>query len=102
MQQLSSLTAGIGLSFLRQPMGATDFAVNGNYSYDDVPAGQTDPLLTNFSIAHDSPYIIPLLQEALAINPAAKVVALPCSPPPWMKTGGASYSGGRGPNPFPQ
>ena len=30
---------GIGLSFLRQPMGASDFAVNGNYSYDDMPAG---------------------------------------------------------------
>src|ERR1019366_1563500 len=28
MQQLFSPTAGIGLSFLRQPMGASDFAVN--------------------------------------------------------------------------
>jgi len=86
MQQLFSPTAGIGLSFLRQPMGATDFAVNGNYSYDDVPAGQTDLQLVDFSIAHDTPYIIPLLQQALAINPAAKVVALPWSPPAWMKT----------------
>jgi glucosylceramidase len=39
MQQLFSPTAGIGLNFLRQPMGATDFAVNGNYSYDDVAVG---------------------------------------------------------------
>ena len=101
MQQLFSPTDGIGLSFLRQPMGATDFAVNGNYSYDDVPAGQTDPLLTNFSIAHDSPYIIPLLQEALAINPAAKVVALPWSPPAWMKTGGTMNGGGMDPTYFP-
>src|SRR5260221_4522381 len=61
MQQLFSPTAGIGLSFLRQPMGATDFSVSGNYSYDDVPAGQTDPLLLNFSVAHDAAYIIPLL-----------------------------------------
>src|ERR1019366_8502507 len=79
MRQLFSPTAGIGLTFLRQPMGATDFAVNGNYSYDDVPAGQTDPQLVLFSIAHDTPYIIPLLQQALAINSAAKVVALPWS-----------------------
>jgi len=85
MQQLFSPTAGIGLSFLRQPMGATDFAVNGNYSYDDVPAGQTDLQFVQFSIAHDVPYIIPLLRQALAINPAAKVVALPWSPPAWMK-----------------
>lgn len=93
LQQLFSPTAGIGLSFLRQPMGATDFVVNGNYSYDDVPAGQTDPQLANFSIAHDKPYIIPLLQQALAINPAAKVVALPWSPPAWMKTSGTMNGG---------
>ena len=93
MQQLFSPTAGIGLSFLRQPMGATDFAANGNYSYDDVPAGQTDPQLVQFSIAHDTPYIIPLLQQALAINSAAKVVALPWSPPAWMKASGTMNGG---------
>jgi glucosylceramidase len=93
MQKLFSPTAGIGLSFLRQPMGATDFAVNGNYSYDDVPAGQTDPQLVDFSIAHDTTYIIPLLQQALAINPAAKVVALPWSPPAWMKVSGTMNGG---------
>jgi len=101
MQQLFSPMNGIGLSFLRQPMGATDFAVGGNYSYDDVAAGQTDPQLANFSIAHDSTYIIPLLQEALAINPAAKVVALPWSPPAWMKTGGTMNGGGMNPAYFP-
>jgi glucosylceramidase len=101
MQQLFSPTAGIGLSFLRQPMGATDFAVSGNYSYDDVPAGQTDPQLANFSVAHDTAYIIPLLQDALAINPAAKVVALPWSPPAWMKTGGTMNGGGMNTAYFP-
>ena len=93
MQQLFSPTAGIGLSFLRQPMGASDFAVNGNYSYDDVPAGQTDPQLLNFSIGHDAAYIIPLLQQALVFNPNAKVVALPWSPPAWMKTSGTMNGG---------
>jgi hypothetical protein len=39
---------GIGLSFLRQPMGASDFAVNGNYSYDDMPPSMTDPTLAHF------------------------------------------------------
>lgn len=93
MQQLFSPTAGIGLSFLRQPMGASDFAVNGDYSYDDVPAGQTDPQLTNFSVAHDVSYIVPLLKQALTINPTAKVVALPWSPPAWMKTSGTMNGG---------
>ena len=34
---------------LRQPMGASDFAVDKAYSYDDQPSGQTDPALSDFS-----------------------------------------------------
>jgi glucosylceramidase len=86
MQQLFSRTEGIGLSFLRQPMGASDFSASGNYSYDDMPSGQTDPSLLHFSIAHDKAYVIPLLQRALTINPSTKIVALPWSSPAWMKT----------------
>jgi glucosylceramidase len=93
MQQLFSTKDGIGLSFLRQPMGATDFSASGNYSFDDMPSGQTDPNLNNFSIAHDSAYVIPLLQKALVINPAIKIVALPWSPPAWMKTTGTMNGG---------
>jgi len=92
-QSLFSPSAGIGISFLRQPMGATDFSASGNYSYDDVPAGQTDPSLANFSIAHDTAYITPLLQQALAVNPAMKVVAVPWSPPAWMKTSSTMNGG---------
>jgi glucosylceramidase len=47
MQELFSPSSGIGISFLRQPMGATDFSANGNYSYDDMPLGQTDPSAVN-------------------------------------------------------
>jgi glucosylceramidase len=93
MQQLFSPSGGIGISFLRQPMGATDFSASGNYSYDDVPSGQTDPGLANFSIAHDTTYIIPLLKQAISINPNIKVVALPWSPPAWMKTTGTMNGG---------
>lgn len=92
-QSLFSPTAGIGISFLRQPMGASDFSAGGNYSYDDVAAGQTDPNLTNFSIAHDTTYLTPLLQQALAANPNIKVVAVPWSPPAWMKTTGTMNGG---------
>lgn len=92
MQELFS-PSGIGISFLRQPMGASDFSASGNYSYDDMPAGQTDTGLAHFSIAHDMPYIIPLLKQALTINPAIKVVALPWSPPAWMKSSGTMNGG---------
>jgi glucosylceramidase len=93
MQQLFSPSAGIGISFLRQPMGATDFSASGNYSYDDMPSGQTDPNLTNFSVTHDAAYLIPLVKQALSINPNIKVVALPWSPPAWMKSSGTPNSG---------
>jgi glucosylceramidase len=92
-QSLFSPTAGIGISFLRQPMGASDFSANGDYSYDDVPAGQTDPNLTRFSIAHDTAYIIPLLQRALTVNPAIEIIAVPWSAPAWMKTSGTMKGG---------
>jgi glucosylceramidase len=91
---MRSLFADDGLSFLRQPMGASDFVDGPHYTYDDVPAGQTDYGLRHFSIAHDKRQILPLLREALALNPKLKVMATPWSPPAWMKTN-QSLIGGR-------
>src|SRR6202035_5614264 len=84
LAKLSDPIHGIGLSFIRQPMGASDFALD-DYSYDDLPPGQTDPDMQHFSIAHDQSYIIPVLREALALNHHLKIVATPWSPPGWMK-----------------
>jgi glucosylceramidase len=82
--------SGIHLNFLRVPMAASDFTVSADpYSYDDMPAGQTDPSLSQFSIAHDLPYIIPALQAALAVNPGLQILANPWSPPGWMKANGS-------------
>lgn len=87
MEDLFSTRSGIGLRFLRVPIGASDFTANGQqYTYDDVPAGKTDPSLESFSIAHDVPYIIPGLQQALAIDPRIELLATPWTAPPWMKT----------------
>jgi glucosylceramidase len=84
---------GIGLSMLRQPMGASDFALE-DYSYDDMPAGQSDPELRKFSIERDQRYIIPVLKEILRVNPRLKVMASPWSPPGWMKTSQSMIQGG--------
>ena len=92
MTKLFDPNQGIGLDFLRQPIGASDFATS-LYSYDDMPSGQTDPNLANFSIAHDDSYILPLLQQALSINPQVTVMATPWSPPGWMKTSGSMIGG---------
>ena len=55
INDLFSTTQGdaLGLTFLRQPVGASDFA-SPLYTYDDMAQGQTDTSLNNFSIAHDT------------------------------------------------
>ena len=84
LQELFGPTDGIGLGYLRVPVGASDFALY-HYTYDDVPSGQRDPELRHFSIAHDEAYILPILRRVRAINPHLKIMASPWSPPGWMK-----------------
>jgi glucosylceramidase len=91
--------SGLRLNFIRLPMGGSDFtALRRPYSYDDLPAGRTDPALKHFSVAHDAAYTIPLLRQALALNPQAMVLANPWSAPAWMKANGRldnrNHSGG--------
>lgn len=95
MNNLFSASSGAGLDFLRQPMGASDLTrpESGEYSYDDMPAGQTDTSLAHFSISHDSAYIIPVLQQAFQINSNIKIMATPWSPPGWMKSTGSMEGG---------
>jgi glucosylceramidase len=93
MQWFFTSSSGIGLNFVRSPMGASDFSAQGNFSYDDVPAGQTDVNLTNFSIAKDLTYTIPVLKQALAANSKIKFELLPWSPPAWMKSSGTMNGG---------
>src|SRR3954454_13114306 len=83
-----------GLSFLRQPIGSSDFVDGPHYTFDDMPAGATDYDLSHFTIDHDKAQILPLLRQALALNPALKVLGTPWSPPAWMKTND-SLMGGR-------
>jgi glucosylceramidase len=89
---------GIHLSFLRIPIAASDFTVGGRrYSYDEMPSGQADPSLANFSIAHDAPYILPALRSAAALNPQIQFLASPWTAPSWMKANAALDDlGGRG------
>jgi glucosylceramidase len=84
---------GDGLSYLRQPMGASDFVATGQYTYDDLAAGQTDYAMQHFSIAHDESEILPLLRQARALNPRLQILASPWSPPAWMKTNGSLVGG---------
>ncbi|MEU1346200.1 ricin-type beta-trefoil lectin domain protein [Streptomyces sp. NPDC005795] len=92
MKKLFSPTEGIGLSFVRNPMGGSDLARYG-YTYDDMPAGQTDPSLAHFSIAHDLEDVLPLTKQAKQLNPALTTVASPWTAPAWMKDSGQLNGG---------
>lgn len=83
---------GIGISYLRLTMGASDFSLS-DFTYDDVPAGETDLNLEHFSLSQDLDDIVPLLNEIIRIYPGIKLVGSPWSPPAWMKTNGSMKGG---------
>lgn len=84
-------SSGIGISYLRISIGASD--LNSEvFSYNDLPSGQTDPTLSQFSLTKDQA-LIQMLKDILAINPNIKILATPWSPPVWMKDNGSSIGG---------
>jgi glucosylceramidase len=93
LQELFGQSSGsISISYLRISIGASDLNAVP-FTYDDMPAGQTDLTLSNFSLAPEKTNLIPLLKEILAINPNIKIVATPWSAPVWMKDK-SSFVGG--------
>jgi glucosylceramidase len=92
LKELFGRETGIGLSFVRIPMGASDFS-RSHYSYDDRPAGESDSALAHFSIDVDRAEKIPALKRAITINPQLKLVGSPWSAPGWMKSTGSLIKG---------
>jgi len=74
----------IGVSYLRLSIGASDLN-KAPFSYNDVPEGETDVKLENFSLANDTVHVVPVLKEILEISPEIKIMGSPWSPPAWMK-----------------
>lgn len=83
---------GIGVSYLRISIGASDLDATV-FSYDDLPANQTDVSLKKFSLQPDKAFLIPIIKEILLINPHIKIMACPWSPPVWMKDNNSSKGG---------
>lgn len=81
----------IGVSYLRLSIGASDLN-SSVFSYDDLPAGQTDVTLSLFSLSKDQA-LVDMLKKILTINPNIKIIATPWSPPVWMKDNGNSIGG---------
>ncbi len=73
-------------------IGSSDLS-RFHYTYDDVPQGETDPTLANFSIDVDRADRIPIIQWAKRLNPEMLLLASVWSAPAWMKTNDSLYGG---------
>ena len=82
----------ISISYLRISIGASDLSASV-YTYDDMPAGQTDVSLQNFTLRKDQSKVIPILKAILAVNPNIKILGSPWTPPTWMKSNNNSIGG---------
>lgn len=82
----------IGVSYLRLSIGASDLDEKV-FSYNDLPAGETDIDLKKFDLGYDKLYLIPVIKEILKINPDIKFLGSPWSAPTWMKTNNDTRGG---------
>ncbi len=86
MRELFSATEGIGLNYLRQPIGPTDFVATLPYATYEA-AGVFDP-------SPDERGVLPLLRAALSINSDVRLMGTPWTAPASMKDRGR-LEGGR-------
>ncbi len=82
----------IGVNYLRISVGASDLSAS-LFTYNELPAGQTDIELEQFSIEKERESLIPVLKKILGINPDIKIMGSPWTAPTWMKDN-QSFRGG--------
>ena len=100
LRDLFGRDPGIGLSFTRLTIGASDFS-RAHYTLNDLPNGETDATLAGFSIDSNRADVLPVVKQARAINPALAVMASPWSAPAWMKSSGSLIRGTLRPDAYP-
>ena len=83
---------GIGISYLRISIGASDLS-DHVFTYNDLSTGQTDMTMAKFSLDPERADLLPILKQILAINPAIKILGSPWTSPSWMKTNNSSKGG---------
>lgn len=82
LTQIFSTSEGYGCSYVRVPIGCSDFSLS-DYTCCDTFG------IENFALTEEeTEYIIPVMKEILAINPNVKVISAPWTAPRWMKTNG--------------
>jgi len=86
LKETFSPTEGMGYSYVRVPIGCSDFSLSEYTCWDNQAAG--------FGLTdEETKYIIPVLNEILVINPTLKIIAAPWTCPRWMKTQNTWTSG---------
>lgn len=92
LKELFGSNNGIGISYLRVTLGASDFSLS-DYTYNDLSTNETDFQLTKFSLNRDIEDVVPILQQIVSINPKIGILASPWSAPAWMKTNNSLKGG---------
>jgi glucosylceramidase len=78
LKETFSVTEGMGYSYIRVSIGCSDFSLSEYTCWDNRNAG--------FALtAEETNYVIPVLQEIVAINPNIKILGSPWTCPQWMK-----------------
>lgn len=93
LNDLFDPTVGIGITYLRMTIGASDFSLS-DFTYNDIPTNQTDFGLVNFSIEKDEDDVVPVLKKIVEIYPDIRIMGSPWTAPAWMKTN-AAFKGGK-------
>ncbi|MCM1378052.1 MAG: hypothetical protein NC097_07025 [Clostridium sp.] len=79
LKETFSPSEGYGMSYVRIPIGASDFSLS-DYTLCDKEG------IENFALtSEETKYVIPIMKEILAINPDVKVISAPWTAPRWMK-----------------
>jgi len=79
LKETFSATEGMGYSYVRISIGCSDFSLS-EYTCCDTKG------IANFALtSEENNYVIPILKEILAINPAVKILGSPWTCPRWMK-----------------
>ncbi|WP_169787688.1 glycoside hydrolase family 30 protein [Luteipulveratus mongoliensis] len=86
MQHLFNTRTGLGLNVMRVPMGSSDFTAESHHWTDADRQGPREDPLHYFALSPaETSRLIPVIKDALAINPSMHIVATPWSAPAWMK-----------------
>ncbi|WP_264845795.1 glycoside hydrolase family 30 protein [Capnocytophaga catalasegens] len=79
LKETFSVTEGLGQSYIRVPIGCSDFSLS-EYTCCDKEG------IENFAFTEEeTAYIIPILKEILAINPDIQIIGSSWTAPRWMK-----------------